>query len=125
MSPVLPLMFGLRSQLADNEEASDQGVVSSFKESFRTQLTQRFSLNDLVLSSLPILCSALDPRFRSLSFLTLTEREEVKQTLIKMVKRPKRPFSRYHICTGVKHWHQASQENEQEGRHPCTAIRPE
>ena len=86
MSLVLLLVFGLRSQLADNEEASDQGVVSSFKESFRTQLTQRFSLDDLVLSSLPILCSALDPRFRSLSFLTLTEREEVKQTLIEMME---------------------------------------
>ena len=30
MSLVLPLVFGLCSQLADNEEASDPGVVSSF-----------------------------------------------------------------------------------------------
>ena len=86
MSLVLPLVFGLRTQLAANEEASDPEVVSSFKESFCTQLTQRFSLDHLVPSSLPILCSALDPRLRSLSFLTLTEREEVKHILIEMVE---------------------------------------
>ena len=34
----------------------------------------------------PFLCSALDPRFCSLSFLTLTEREEVEQTLIEIVE---------------------------------------
>lgn len=82
MSLVLPLVFGLRSQLAESDD--DRCAVALFKRKLREQLTVRFSLDDLDPTSLPVLCTALDPRFRSLSFMDLLDREEAKHKLIEL-----------------------------------------
>ena len=81
MSLVLPLAYGLRSQLAEADE--DCLMIATFKAKLRDLLTERFLLDELSPSSLPVACAALDPRFHHLPFLSLQDREEVKQKLIR------------------------------------------
>lgn len=56
--------------------------VAQFKGKVQEQLTTRFSLDALEATPIEVVASALDPRFRELSFLELLEREEVKQVFI-------------------------------------------
>ena len=85
MALVLPLVYGLRSQLAESDD--DRKLVADFKATLREQLTQRFSLDQLKATSLPVLCTALDPRFRRMAFLSPADHEEVKQEIIDQASR--------------------------------------
>ena len=59
ISLVLPLVYGLGNQLASSN--SDCRLVADFKAILREQPTWRFSLEKPHPSSLPLLCTALDP----------------------------------------------------------------
>ena len=58
MSLVLPLVQGLKSQLAGSDEEWSLGSV--FKGKLRAEQTRGFQLDALRSASLPVICAALD-----------------------------------------------------------------
>ena len=66
MSLVLPLVYGLRSQLASSD--SDRRLVADFKATLREQLTRRFSPEKLHPSSLPLLNTEPSRETNSIQF---------------------------------------------------------
>lgn len=80
MSMTLPFTKGLHAQL--EQQAEDRLTVANFKKKLQEQLVTRFSLDDIEPMSVEVLASALDPRFRKLTFLGVVEREDVKHIMI-------------------------------------------
>ena len=80
LSLLLPMVIGLRKQLdpVDN----DKLLIADLKESLQAQLTERFSLESLNPSGILVLASAVDPRFRNLSFLNDAQRKEAEAALV-------------------------------------------
>ena len=80
MSLTLPLVHGLHEDMEG--QAEDRTSVAALKTQIQAQLVSRFSLKKPNLKSAAVLSSAVDPRYRKLSFLNLVQREEVKHTLM-------------------------------------------
>ena len=72
----LPLMFGLYK--AAEPEDNDSSTVRSIKTNLTEQLNRRFGLANLEINSPVVLATALDPRFRKLTFLSAEERLELR-----------------------------------------------
>ena len=76
----LPLMFGLYK--AAEPEDNDSSTVRSIKTNLTEQLNRRFGLANLEINSPVVLATALDPRFRKLTFLSAEEQLELKSILM-------------------------------------------
>lgn len=79
LSMVLPLMHFLHHEMAP--KIVDKPAVRTLKANIREQLKKRFNLENLS-SSLPVLASTLDPRFRHAPFLEEDRRRELASILI-------------------------------------------
>ena len=74
-SIVYPIIHGLLSNHLAIEE-NDIAAIKSFKLNVKSQLNERFKLSSLDTAiSLLILCSAIDPRYLNLVFLTKQQKE--------------------------------------------------
>ena len=73
------MVIGLRKQL---DPVDNKLLIADLKESLQAQLTKSFSLESLKPSGLLVLTSAVDPRFRNLSFLNDAQRKEAETALV-------------------------------------------
>ena len=80
LSWCLPLLMGLRHSAKWDEQ--DSVIITGIKKKLKDQLNWRFNLDKLKINSSMILSTALDPRFRKLSFLTCEQRDEVCNILV-------------------------------------------
>ena len=69
MSLVLPVVTSLREQMRGGGTKHSQ-QLNAFRSSLAKELTSKFSLDNVECSSCRVIASALDPRFRSLDFLS-------------------------------------------------------
>ena len=69
MSLVLPVVTSLREQMQGGGTKYSQ-QLNAFRSSLAKELTSKFSLDNVECSSCRVIASALDPRFRSLDFLS-------------------------------------------------------
>ena len=67
LSCVMPIMFKLVKAVKDSVD--DSPAIARFKATARAQLQSRFHLQDIDAESLANIASALDPRFKKLTFL--------------------------------------------------------
>ena len=85
LSSVLPIIDGLWKNAA--AKVSDCQVISDMKKAIRQQLEMKFSLNELDADALPVIASAIDPRFKGLTFLDDTgHKEAVHEELVKLLE---------------------------------------
>lgn len=83
ISITYPVLSGLIKKLV--RSADDLPALSTFKDSVRGDLNRRFGFNSPGLDKkVPVLASALDPRFKSLSFLS---QDGVKEATYKEIER--------------------------------------
>ena len=82
ISAVLPVVHGLVTKLAVEEE--DSVCVKQVKTQVYSALKRRWNLDKLSPVEVPLLATALDPRFRNLKFLNDKLKCEVKLQLLKL-----------------------------------------
>jgi len=68
ISAVLPVVYGLVTKLAIEE--NDSSCIKQFKIKVSNALKQRWELDGLNPSEVPLLATALDPRFRNLKMIS-------------------------------------------------------
>ena len=76
----LPLLFGLRDTA--KPDRNDNTVLSAIKRKLTEQLNLRFELNTLEMDSPMVFSTALDPRFRRLSFLSDSQQSELVEAIV-------------------------------------------
>lgn len=75
LSFIYPVIFNMISTTL-RVEASDLGVLRSFKNTVRKQLETRFQLHsDNLTESIPLIACMLDPRFKHLHYISQSQRE--------------------------------------------------
>ena len=79
LSLELPVINKLIAGVDHSSTAAGSGVARSFSGNLRDSLNSKFSMSSLNTSSPAVMASALDPRFRDLSFLDDDERDEVHE----------------------------------------------
>ena len=84
LSSILPVLFGIIKHLEVKE--NDSVVIKRFKISVESQIRSRWHLDDIDVSDINILASALDPRYKSLRFLDAEKITEVKAELKNQVQ---------------------------------------
>ena len=81
VSMLYPIVMGLVN-VHLRASTSDSSIVKKTKDVIRNQLVTRFKTeSDRICNSVPILASALDPRFKSLEFLPTKQRELAMEEL--------------------------------------------
>ena len=84
MSLVIPVIVSLKDGLSLDK--NDTQHVRKFKKALSIALNKKFHLDCLEPSSLPVLCTAMVPRFRDLDFLEEEDdRAAVRQALLKQL----------------------------------------
>ena len=78
ISAVLPVVHTLLTKLAIEEE--DSSCIKQFKTQVSSALKRRWGLDELDASQIPLLATAVDPRFRNLKFLHEKLKSEVNVT---------------------------------------------
>jgi len=73
-------MFGLCK--AAEPEDNDSSTVRSIKTNLTEQLNRHFSLANLEINFPVVFATALDPRFRKLTFLSAEKRLKIKSILM-------------------------------------------
>ena len=76
ISSILPVLFGILNHL--KVEESDSANIRRFKISVESQIKSRWDLNDIASSDIKVITTALDPRYKSLKFLSVEKICEVK-----------------------------------------------
>ena len=76
----LPLLFGLRDTV--KPDRNDNTVLSAIKRNLTKQLNLQCELNTLEMGSPMVFSTALDPRFRRLSFLSESQQSELVKALV-------------------------------------------
>ena len=87
ISCILPIIHGLNVSLQPSEPTASEDSVAAqqFKSIIRQELRSRWSLDDLDVTSIDVLGSALDPRFRQMKFLDDDKKKEVKDEIKNMI----------------------------------------
>lgn len=80
LSTVLPIVHGLKKKMTIVEE--DSPVVKQFKTKIVEAMAKRWDLQNLEPTQVSVLATALDPRFRQLSFLSIEQKEELKTAIL-------------------------------------------
>ena len=91
LSLVLPIVFHLVSHAESVLQSADSVMERSFASVLARDLKEKFSLGQLDLSSVAVMASALDPRFRHLPFLQPPQREAVRKNLLLTALAMKKP----------------------------------
>ena len=68
VSCALPVIYSLKAKLALDRK--DKDAIRQFKQRCRSDLCNRWSLDNLDLNAVSVLSCAVDPRFKKLSFLS-------------------------------------------------------
>ena len=68
VSCALPVIYSLKAKLAPDRK--DKDAIRQFKQRCRSDLCNRWSLDNLGLNAVSVLSCAVDPRFKKLSFLS-------------------------------------------------------
>lgn len=87
LSGTYPVLFSLINyHLSENDK--DSTAVSAFKKHVSDDLQRRYFMkdSDTLCTSLPIVCSFLDPRYRSLPFLTEVQRARVHDHVLSILQ---------------------------------------
>lgn len=79
VSCILPVINGLDLPLQASTD--DTSSIKQFKEKVCSEIRSRWFLDNLNTTSLDVLASALDPRFRQLKFLNDEQRQSVKEEI--------------------------------------------
>ena len=74
-------MRGCTIDLSLQASTDDTSSIKQFKEKVRSEIRSRWFLNNLNTTSLDVLASALDPRFRQLKILNDEQRQSVKEEI--------------------------------------------
>ena len=82
ISAVLPVVHGLLTKLAIEEE--DSSCIKQFKTQVSSALKRRWGLDELDASQIPLLATAVDPRFHNLKFLHEKLKGEVRLVLLRL-----------------------------------------
>lgn len=99
LSCVYPLLHGLYTILKP-KASGEHGAVKAMKNKLRQQLEERFGFPVPSPSSLPVLASALDPRFRRLKYISSPKRAAVRDVLVEAASAG--TFSSKHCPTPAK-----------------------
>ena len=81
-SIIYPVLHGLiRNHLKIDDK--DVPAVKHFKKQVSKDLTERFEIDEeCIASSIPFLCTAVDPRYSSLKFATNEQRSTVREAML-------------------------------------------
>ena len=90
LSTVYPVVHGLVVKLNATEEDSE--AIRSCKVKVAAAIRRRWDLDSLDVTQVSVLATALDPRFRSLKFLTADKRVAVKAKLLQLANSLKQDF---------------------------------
>uniref|UniRef100_A0A096M601 BED-type domain-containing protein n=1 Tax=Poecilia formosa TaxID=48698 RepID=A0A096M601_POEFO len=86
LSFIYPVIFNMISTTL-RVEASDLGVLRSFKNTVRKQLETRFQLHsDNLTESIPLIACMLDPRFKHLHYISQSQREAAQSYLSSLLR---------------------------------------
>lgn len=86
LSFIYPVIFNMISTTL-RVEASDLGVLRSFKNTVRKQLETRFQLHsDNLTESIPLIACMLDPRFKHLHYISQSQREAAQSHLSSLLR---------------------------------------
>ena len=85
-SIIYPVLHGLiRNHLKINDK--DVAAVKHFKKQVSEDLTERFEIDEeCIASSIPFLCTAVDPRYSSLKFATSKQRSTAYEAILQRLK---------------------------------------
>ena len=103
ISAVLPVVYGLVTKLAVEED--DSSCIKQFKIQVSNALKRKWGLDSLNPSEVPLLATAVDPRFCNLKFLDDKLRCEVKLELLRLassVQELTQPFEVQPQCKKTK-----------------------
>ncbi len=89
VSCVMPIMAGLTKTIKHVDD--DLLPITRFKETLQSQLKRRFQLEPLNATSLAIMASALDPRFKNVAFLQPADVSAVRANLTKLMEIKEKP----------------------------------
>ena len=89
LSTVYPVVHGLVVKLNATE---DSEAIRSCKVKVAAAIRRRWDLDSLDVTQVSVLATALDPRFRSLKFLTADKRVAVKAKLLQLANSLKQDF---------------------------------
>lgn len=81
VSCTLPIVYGLTKHLEIQDDDSQCSSISSFKHLVLSEIKQRWSLDNLDVSSCMVLSAVLDPRFKPLKVIDEIKMEEAKLEL--------------------------------------------
>ena len=82
VSCVLPLMDRLQASLKPT--GKDCQTLKEFKRRARSDIRTRFSFDEFDPKSIAVLTSALDPCFKALHFLTVSQEQQVANRIIEL-----------------------------------------
>ena len=82
ISAVFSVVHGLLTKLAIEEE--DSSCIKQFKTQVSSALKRRWGIDELDASQIPMLATAVDPRFCNLKFLHEKLKSEVKLELLRL-----------------------------------------
>ena len=82
ISCILPIMHNVFTSM-DSEEG-DSASITAFKTAVRESVMRRWSLDGIEPDSPLVLAAALDPRFKSLKFLTDDLKQSVREELLQL-----------------------------------------
>ena len=80
MSCILPVIHGLDLSLQPSN--GDSPTIKQFKEKVHAEIRSRWFLDNLDITSLDVLASALDPRFRQLKSLNDEQKLDIKEEIM-------------------------------------------
>ena len=84
ISSVFPILHGLIDQLKPSIDPADSTAICQFKEKVSQEIKRRWELDSIDITSPLLLTSAIDPRFRQLTFTKLEEAnsKDLKEKII-------------------------------------------
>ena len=90
---IYPILFSIiNHHLAENDQ--DTAAVAKFKKDVHSDLVKRNHIeSDEIISRLPVICTFLDPGYRSLPFLTEPQRKLVHESVLERVDTLQLPMS--------------------------------
>ena len=83
VSCILPVINGLDLSLQPSSD--DSPTIKQFKAKVHGEIRSRWYLNKLNVTSLDVLASAVDPRFKELKFLNDEQKSGVKEEIIRRI----------------------------------------
>ena len=84
ISSTLPIIHGLMNNLKADD--SDSSVLANFKVTVQDEVTRRWELHSLDITSSMVLSAFIDPRFKPTKFLEEEQIEHIKTELVRRIE---------------------------------------